>query len=63
VTILKQQRSIVYKHFFIAIQVWDIKFFQEKTILKRHNRAVLALHVTGDKLYSVGAGGLIVVSH
>jgi class 3 adenylate cyclase/WD40 repeat protein len=43
------------------IYVWDVAYFQEKATLRGHERAVLALWLHGDWLFSVGAGGQLVV--
>jgi di- and tripeptidase len=45
------------------IYVWDVAYFQEKATLRGHERAVLALWLHGDWLFSVGAGGQLVVWH
>jgi di- and tripeptidase len=45
------------------IYVWDVAYFQEKATLRGHERAVLALWLHADWLFSVGAGGQLVVWH
>jgi acetylornithine deacetylase/succinyl-diaminopimelate desuccinylase-like protein/WD40 repeat protein len=43
------------------VYVWDLAYFTEKTTLRGHERAVLALTLHDDLLFSVGAGGQLVV--